>query len=186
MATLYTPLVRKVNRQRGVYGGKIQPVTGELFVADGTSIATTDIIHAIPMGENTRPVRLTLQFVPTSGTVTLTNAVFDIGVAPLESVNFKRPNGDEFAPLSTSATVLSADLTLDSDKMASDIEVAPPSALANYGPYVITITPTGAGAFSTSGGDGLLKLTVEFVGEQAVNGFVYEEYMNSKVNTVYP
>jgi hypothetical protein len=65
MATLETRMVKKNLRHRGLYSGKKQTVTGVLPLTAGQSIATTDIIHAVPLGENIRPTRVILEFTPT-------------------------------------------------------------------------------------------------------------------------
>lgn len=181
MANFDTNLFRKTNKQRGVYGGKIQSVTALLRVADGGAIGTSDLIRAVPMGENTRPVRITLHATPVSGTPVLTAATFNVGVTTYSATTFERPNGDEYPALATDADILSAAAAIDADLMFTDIEIARPVAdsVSKYGPYIITLTPTGA--FSVAGGDIDLGITVEFVGEQLADGFVYEEYVNQKV-----
>lgn len=183
MANFDTNLYRKMNRQRGVYGGKEQSVTGVLRVADGGSIATTDLIRAIPMGENTRPIRVTVSAVPVAGTPVLTNATFNVGVAPLSSVTMKRPNGDEFPPLTEDPDALAAAVALGDDEVITVTEVTRPVAdsVPNYGPYVVTATPAGAGAFSVAGGDVELHITVVFLGEQVADGFVYTTFVDQKV-----
>lgn len=182
MATLDTMIVRKKNLVRGVYCGKLQPVTGTLVVNDGDSIATTDLIRMIPMGENVRPVRLTLHARPISGTPVLTNGTFNIGVASIDTAAFVRPDDSEYPALTTDPDQLAAAVALDADFMKTTIEVGLPAATSvpNYGPYYITATPAGAGAFSVAGGAIELSLTVEFAGEEN-NDLLYTEYMNSKV-----
>lgn len=184
MANFDTNLYRKGINHRGLYGGKEQTVTGLLRVADGESIALTDLIRAVPLGENTRPVRIVLTSTPVSGTPVLTNATFNVGVSPKSATAYERPDGTEFAPVTEDADVLAAAVAIDADNMYADIEVPRPVAnsVSNYGPYTVTLTPAGVGAFSVAGGDVDLGVTVTFLGEQVSEGFVYTEYMGSDVN----
>lgn len=182
MATLNSRLVLKKNRHRGLYSGKEQSVTGSIIVSDGDSIATTDLIRLVPLGENVRPHRILLMSTPVAGTPVLTNPTFNIGVAALMTGNFARPNGDEFTPPTTSASVLSAGLVIPANDEIIDIDIPRPVAdsVSKYGPYVVTATPAGAGAFSVAGGDIELSLTVVYNGEVNLAS-VYDEFMNTKV-----
>lgn len=184
MATFETNLQRKRNKHRGVYGGKEQTVTGLLRVADGSSIALADVIHAVPLGENTRPIRIVLSATPVSGTPVLTNATFNVGVAPYQTGTFTRADGTEYDPITEDADVLAAGVVIDADNMYADIEVPRPVAnsVSKYAPYIVTLTPAAAGAFSVAGGDIDLGVTVTFLGEQDADGFIYTEYVNQKVN----
>lgn len=184
MATFDSVLVKKGINHRGLYGGKTQPVTGVLRVAAGGSIATTDLIRMVPLGENVRPTRLTLSSTTVSGTPVLTNGTFSVGVAPRYATATQRPDGTEFPPLTVSATALEASIAIDADGMATSVEVSRPVAdsVSRYGQYYVTLTPAGAGAFSVAGGDIDLALTVAFEGEQKADGFVYESYINQNVN----
>lgn len=185
MANHDSNLYRKGINHRGLYGGKEQTVTGLIRLTDGASIPTTgDLIRAVPLGENTRPVRIVLTATPVSGTPVLTNATFNIGVVSKSAETYERPDGTEFAPVSTDADVLAAGVAIDSDNMYADIEVPRPVAnsVSNYGPYVVTLTPAGAGAFSVADGDIDLGITVTFLGEQISEGFVYTTYMGTDVN----
>lgn len=183
MANFDTNLFRKKVRHRGVYGGKPQAVTGSLRVNAGAPIALADLIRAVPLGENVRPVRIILQATPVSGTPVLTNATFSVGVTPLHVGTFTRPDGTTYPAIPTSATALVTSMAIDADNMKQDIEIKRPVAdsVSGYAPYTVTLTPAGAGAFSVAGGNIDLHLTVEFIGEQKVDGFVYNEYVNSKV-----
>lgn len=183
MANFDTNLFRKKNRHRGLYGGKFQSVTGALRVTAGQSIALADLIRAVPMGENTRPLRVTLSAIVVSGTPVLTNPTFNVGVIPLATTAFVRPDGTSYPVMPTDADILSAAAVLDADRMFSDIEVPTPVAdgISKYAPYTITLTPAGAGAFSVAGGDIDLQVTVEFLGEQNTNTLVYDEFVNDKV-----
>jgi hypothetical protein len=183
MATLSTKTVLKLQRHRGLYSGKFQSVTGSYLCKAGTSIALTDVIRAVTLGNNIRPLRLTLSFVPTSGNPALTNATFNVGVEGATSSAFLDPKGNSFAVPATNASVLSAALAIDADNMATDVEVPAPVAasVSNYAPFYVTLTPAGAGAFSVAGGDGMLNLTVEFLGLEDRAEPVYTDYVNQKV-----
>lgn len=184
MANFDSNSVAKKNRNRGVYAGQLQSVTGVLRVTAGTSIATTDLIRAVPLGENVRPLRIILHWTPVSGTPVLTNAVFSVGISPMQTTNFTRPDGSVFAPPTASATAFVATTTVDAtDNMATTIEVKRPVAdsVSKYGPAYLTLTPI-TSAFSVAGGDGDLKVTVEFAGEMTGDALVYNQYMPTKVN----
>lgn len=181
MANFDTNLFRKNNKQRGVYGGKEQTVTGVLRIEDGGSIALTDLIRAVPMGEKTRPIRLAVSAFTASGTPVLTNGTVNAGVAPLSAVPYKRPDGTEYTPLAADEDALAAALVVALNEPEVTIAVTSPTALADFGPYVVTLTPAGVGAMSVAGGAIDLNVTVTFLGEQ-VTGFVYDEYVNQNVN----
>lgn len=184
MANLDSNLVAKKNRNRGVHQGQLMSVTGVYRVTAGTSVATSDLLRMVPVGENIRPVRIVLSWTPVSGTPVLTNAVFSVGIAPILTTNFTRPDGTVFAPPTASATAFVATTTVDAtDNMATTIEVKRPVAdsVSKYGPYYITLTPI-TSAFSVAGGDGDLKCTVEFAGENTGDAYVYSQYMPTKVN----
>ena len=181
MATLETRLIKKNLRHRGLYSGKFQTVTGVLPLADGASIATTDLIHAVPLGENIRPKRVVLEFVPTSGTPVLTNPTFDVGVKSISSTAYVDARNVSYPALATDADMLSADAVLDTDNMFTDIEVPRlvADSVSNYAPFYVTLTPSGVGAFSIAGGAGELKVTVEFEGREDT-ARIYDEYVNQK------
>lgn len=185
MANFDTSLTRKGIRHRGLYAGKEQTVTGVLRVTAGQSIATTDLIRAVPLGENVRPIRLALTATPVSGNPALTNPTFSPGVAPMLTANFQRPDGTVFPALTASATALASNLVIPAGLLIATISVNRPVAnnVPNYGPFFATLTPAGAGAFSVAGGDIDLALSVTFVGEEKSTGFVYTDYINQKVNT---
>lgn len=182
MAILESKEVKKLQRERGLYCGKPQSVTGEIYLVAGQSIATTDTIHALIMGQNTRPHRVVLNFVPTSGTPVLTNPTFAIGAKQLSTATFVDSRNISYPALTTSATAIVASMVLDADDMKQDIEVTRPVAdsVAGYAPYYLTITPAGAGAFSVAGGNGTLKIMVEFLGEEDPTS-IYNEFVNQKV-----
>ena len=184
MAILTSATYLKALRHRGPHAGKDFNVSGEIVVASGGSIALTDVIYIVRLGENQRPVRLRLKWTPLSGTPVLTNPAFDVGVIADTSATYTRFDGTTYPVIPTDADILSADLTLDADNMATDVEVPRPvlDAVSNYGPYIITLTPSGAGAFSVAGGSGQLSLQVATMGEEKPNALVYTDYINTKVS----
>jgi hypothetical protein len=189
MATIDSVAVLKKNRNRGITEGQVQTVSGRIRLGTGAtsaaaSVATTDLLRMIPLGENVRPLRVIVHALPIAGTPVLTNPTFSVGVASISASNLVRPDGTSFAPVTTSATALVASMVLDTDNMKQDIEIKRPVAdsVSNYGPYYVTLTPAGAGAFSVAGGDIDLYVTVEFIGERKDGGLVYTTYVNQNVN----
>lgn len=183
MATFDSDLIVKKLKHRGLYSGKEQTVTGSLVLAAGASVALADLIRMVPVGENVRPIRLILKSTPLSGTPVLTNATFTVGVAPYSATTYTRADGTTYAPLSADVDQLATAVAINADNMASVIEVARPVAdsVSKYGPYYVTLTPSGAGAFSVASGSVLLQLTVEFEGEVKDNALVYSSWINQKV-----
>lgn len=184
MANFDSNLVAKKNRNRGVHAGQLMSVTGVIRVTAGTSIATSDLIRAVPLGENVRPLRVILHWTPVSGTPVLTNAVFSVGVSPILSTNYARPDGTTYAPPTAGATAYVATMTVDStDNMATAVEIKRPVAdsVSKFGPAYLTLTPI-TSAFSVAGGDGDLKVTVEYAGESTGDAPVYSQFMATKVN----
>ena len=188
MANYDSNLFRKNVRNRGLYGGKPQAITGVIRVGTGAtaqaaSIATTDLLRFMKLGENVRPVRVIIEAIPVSGTPVLTNPIFSVGVQQPDASTFTRPDGTTYPAVTTSATALVASMTLDTDNMKQDIEIKRPAAdsVSNYAPYIVTLTPI-TSAFSVAGGDVDLMVTVEYLGEQKANGFVYSEYVSQNVN----
>lgn len=183
MATFDSDLVAKKLNHRGLHSGKEQTVTGSLVLAAGASIALADLIRMVPVGENVRPVRLILKSTPLSGTPVLTNATFNVGVAPVKATTHTRADGTAYAPLTADVDQLAAAVAINADNMASVIEVARPVAdsVSKYGPFYVTLTPAGAGAFSVASGSVLLQLTAEFEGEVKDNAQVYTSWINQKV-----
>lgn len=184
MATYDTSAVKKAIRHRGKKSGVIESVSGVLRVKAGASIATSDLIRFLRLGENTRISRVILNAVPVSGTPVLTNPTFSIGVVA-DGGTFTRGDTSTYAAPATLATAIVSSMVLDADNMKQDIEVKRPVAdsVGNYGPHYVTATPAGAGAFSVAGGDIDLILTVEFRGEvkEDDDRFVYTTYANTKV-----
>lgn len=183
MATRDSDLVVKKIKHRGLYVGKTQPVSGSIKLVAGSSVALADLLRMVPVGENVRPFRLTLQSTPLSGTPVLTNPTFTAGVAPYSASTLTRPDGTTYPPLTADVDQLATAIVIDADNMKSVVEVARPVAdsVSKYGPYYVTLTPSGAGAFSVASGDILLTLTVEFLGESKPDNLVYSEWMNLKV-----
>lgn len=178
MATFNSDLVAKKLRHRGEYSGKEQTVSARYRVADAGALGTGDVILMVPVGENVRPIRMTILSKPVSGTPVLTNPTFSIGVIPILAGNLTRADGEVFAPLATNATVFSASVTLATDGMTTVTELPPPSANVNYGPYYVTLTPTAA--FSVAGGAIDIILEVVFLGEQQEADAVYSTFNATK------
>lgn len=180
MATFNSDIVAKKIRHRGIYTGKEQTVTGSLYVKAGTSIATTDLINAVPLGENVRPIRILLQATTRSGTPVMTNPTFDVGVAPIGGT-FTRPDGTTYPALSADTDLLSPDLLIAANTIL-DVAIPRPVAdsVANYGPFHVTLTPSGVGAFSVAGGDLELQVSVVYLGEQHPDVNVYTSFAETK------
>lgn len=181
MAIFNSDLVVKKLNQRGLYVGKEQNVTGSIRFAAGSSVAVADLIRMVPLGENVRPVRITLQSTPLSGTPSLTNPVFNVGVASINTAPFVRADGTSYPALTTSANVLAGAVTLAGNTKTT-IEIPRPVAdsVANYGPFFVTLTPN-VSAFSVAGGDILLSAEVTFLGEIRPDALVYTEWNSRKV-----
>ena len=180
MATLYSQQIPKRLRHRGLYGGKEQSVSGTIRVVAGQSIATSDLLQMLILGENVRPEAILVGVKKVSGTPVLTNPSFSVGVTPLLTASVTRPDGTVYPPLTASATVLGASTALGADNLARFNEPAPPTANTEWGPYIVTLTPSGAGAFSVAGGD--IDLFVEIVcrGELTEADPIYSEFNSGK------
>lgn len=182
MATLNSRQVAKKNNHRGVYAGQEHDITAKIVVKAGGSIALTDLIKMVPLGENVRPSRLLLKATPISGTPVLTNPTFNVGVIATRTTPLTRPNGDAYPTLTTAASGLKAGMIIPANNEIAEFSVPRPVAnsVSKYGPFTVTLTPAGAGAFSVAGGDIELALTVVFETEQNVAS-VYDEFVNTKV-----
>ena len=180
MATLYSQQIPKRLRHRGLYEGKEQSVSGTIRVVAGQSIATTDLLQMLILGENVRPESVLVGVKKVSGTPVLTNPSFSVGVTPLLTASVTRPDGTVYPPLTASTTVLGTSTALGADNLARFNEPAPPTANTEWGPYIVTLTPSGAGAFSVAGGD--IDLFVEIVcrGELTEAAPVYSEFNSQK------
>lgn len=193
MATYDSNSILKKNKARGVYAGKEQTATAVIRIGTGAtsqaaSIATTDLLRYLPLGENVRPVRVIVTSTPVAGTPVLTNPTFSVGVAPYVPANgnttLTRPDGTAYAPLTASATALVASLVVPAANEITSVAVSRPVAdsVSKYGGFYVTLTPAGAGAFSVAGGDIDLAVTVEFAAELSSQGLVYTQYVNQNVN----
>jgi hypothetical protein len=184
MAIFTSGTVRKNLRHRGPHAGKDFTVSGNIIVPAAGSYALADTIRIVKLGENQRPVRLVLKWTPLSGTPVLTNPTFTAGVIADTATTFTRQDGTTYPVTPTSATALATGLTLNADNMNTIIEVSRPVAdsVPNYGPYIVTLTPSGAGAFSVAGGSGMLSLEVTTIGEENPATPVFTQYLNLKVN----
>lgn len=181
MANRDSNLYRKGLSHRGVYGGKEQTVTGVIRIKAGESIATSDLLRMVPLGENVRPINIALTATPVAGTPALTGFTFKAGVVPASTTPFKRPDGTEFPVLTADDDALVASLAIPAGLLIQSAAVLRPVAnsVPNYAPYVATLVPTAAA--SVAGGDIDLAMTVTFVGEQKADGLIYDQFMNGKV-----
>lgn len=193
MATLDSYAILKKNKARGLYHGKLQSVTGTIRLGTGAtaqaaSVATTDLMRFVTLGENVRPVRVIIASTPVSGTPVLTNPTFSVGVQAYTPANgtttLTRPDGTAYPAITTSATALVSSMVVPAANEITSVAVSRPAAdsVSNYSPYNVTLTPAGAGAFSVAGGDIDLTVTVEFFGEVKDNALVYTTYVNQNVN----
>lgn len=180
MATFYADQIPKRLRHRGVYEGREQSVSGSLRVSPGQSLATADLLQMLKLGENQRPVRLLISVTKLNGTPVLTNPSFSIGVTPDTAANVTRPDGTVYPPLVASTTVLGASTALGTDLTTQVIDVPPPTANTDWGPFIVTLTPSGAGAFSVSGGEIDIKLTAVILGERTEALPIYSEFNSAK------
>lgn len=178
MAIVTSDLIAKRLRHRGEYSGKEQSVSARVRVVEDGAYGTGDIFHMVPLGENARPIRITILSKPVSGTPVLTNPTFSIGVTPAQATTLTRPDGSTYPPLTADADLLAASVTMATDGMTQTIELPPPSALDNYGPYYVTLTPTAA--FSVADGAIDIILEVVFLGEQQEADAVYSEFNSQK------
>jgi hypothetical protein len=192
MANYDSNTVLKKNKQRGVQAGRLQSVTGTIRIGTGAtsqaaSIATSDLLRFLVLGENVRPIRVTIATTPVVGTPVLTNPVFSVGVAPFTpstgNTTLTRPDGTAYTAISTSATALVATLTVPAGNQIESVAVLRPVAdsVSKYGPYYVTLTPI-TSAFSVAGGDTDVTVTVEFIGEQNSQSETYTSYVNQNVN----
>ena len=185
MANFDTNLTRKLNRTRGNQSGREQSVTGILVVNPGDSIVTggADVIRAIPLGENSRPVRVILTATPISGTPVLVNPTFHVGVLPIVAgASYTDARNNVYPAITANTSIISPSVVLSTDNMKQDVEVARPvaDAVSNYAPFFLTMTPAGVGAFSVTGGSIELALTVVQLGDE-IQTSVYTTYIEQKV-----
>lgn len=179
MAIFNADQIAKRLRHRGVYEGREQSVSGSLRVSPGQSILTTDLIQFLRLGENVRPVRLLLSVKKLNGTPVLVNPTFSLGVTPDTAANVTRPDGTVYPPLVAATAVFQAGTALGADLTTQVIDVPPPTANTEWGPYIATATPT-AGTFSVTGGEIDLELTAIYLGERTEALAVYSEFNSGK------
>lgn len=179
MATYKSDLTAKLIRQRGLYDGKSQHLSGVYRLKVGTTLTTSDVLQMIPLGENVRPNRITLSYKEVSGTPVITGGSFSVGVAPLQATDFTRPDGVVFPPLSASATLYSAGADLGAATQVNVAVTVAPTTNTDWGPFYLTLTPTES--TSVAGGDIDIILTVEFLGEHQEALPIYTEFNSSKV-----
>ena len=179
MANFDSDLIVKNIRHRGLHSGKEQTVSAKRRLAAGGSIATSDLLRMVPLGENCRPVRITAMIKAVSGTPILTNPSFSIGITSIAATNTTRPDGTVYTPVTTSATRLGASTALSTDEMATYTEVDSVTNTTNWAPFYVTMTPS-AGAFSVAGGDIDIVLEVVYLGEQTTAPLVYDTFNNGK------
>lgn len=177
MATYKSDLTAKLIRQRGLYDGKIQPVSGSFRLSPGATLTTADIIQFVPQGENVRPTRIQVAVKEVSGTPTVTGSV-SVGVAPLQATDFTRPDGVAFPPLAASATLYSAAINLGTTVVTHLAPAIAPTTNTKWGPFYVTATPTTN--LSVSGGSVDIVVTVEFNGEHQEALPIYTEFNSQK------
>lgn len=174
MAIYRTDLTVKGIRHRSTHEGIVDSVTGRIRLKPGMSLTTSDVINAVPLGENVRPLRMILSYKEVSGTPVLTGGDFDIGVAPMTpGVNQKRPDGTEFPPLTAAATRYSSSADLGAASQVNVAVTAAPSDNTKWGAFFVTLTP--GEATSVAGGEIDINLTVEFAAEKEEAEAVYSD-----------
>ncbi len=181
MAVFSSDLVAKNIRHRGLYSGKEQTVSGRYRVAVGSSIALTDRIRMVPLGENVRPIRITVLLKSVGAAQSVpTNPTFSVGIDPYQATSVTRADGTTYAPVTLSAVRLGAATALTTDEMATFTEIDTVADIPNWGPFFVTLTPAGAGAFSVATADADLICEVVYLGEQSTATPVYSEFNASK------
>lgn len=182
MATRRSNIDYKGIKHRGVYGGREQSVTGVIKLRAGESLALTDLAHMIPMGENVRPIRMTLAATPVKGTPVLSGGVMDVGVVKFNDVPFKRPDGTEFPAIPEVANAF-GQLTLPTGQpllVTKEVNRPVAASVPNYAPYRVTLKANTA-PLAVTGGDVEIALTVVYVGEQIAEPYVYLDFLSQKV-----
>lgn len=181
MANIDSDLIPKKLTHRGLYSGKEQSLSGRVRFAAGASAALADTLRMVPLGEGVRPMRITVIAKSVSGTPVLTNPSFSVGIAPQSATNHTRPDGTVYTPVTASATRLGASTALTTDEMAQFTEI---DTVADFGtkwaPFYVTLTPSGAGAFSVAGGVCDIICEVVFLGEQQDADPIYTSFNSTK------
>lgn len=173
MSIYRSNLVLKKTRERGLYEGKPQVVSGRIFVPNGTVLTTADDFLFVPVGENLAIKELRLLVIGDTSTIAGSIGTFQIldrfGVAV--SVERKGPGGaaaTKFTSPATSAAALRAAGQLDG---YTETVLATPTKLTGPSNVGIRITTGGTIAADTE-----LFLDVEFYGEVGTKA----------VNALYP
>lgn len=167
MATYSSRQVQKKHSNRGNYSLSKQSVGGYFNLVSGVTYAqTTDNIRMVRMGENTRPTKITVYARRKDGTLALSTAAFNVGVAPLSATqaNFVRPTGQTFTPIVADAARF-GNVDLATDGQGNLIDLPAPRTTPDWAPYFITLTPSAVGGVVPTG-DHELIMEVEFVGEE--------------------
>lgn len=180
MATFNSDLINRNLRHRGTVAGREYTISGRLRVKSGASIATTDLIRMVPLGESQRPIRIVAWVKAVTGTPVLTNATFSFGISPVSASNLVRPDNTVYTPVTASATRLGAATALSTDEMVQLTEIDSVTDTENWAPFYVTMTPAGAGAFSVAGGDVDIVLEVVAQGEIQTADPVYTTFLNTK------
>lgn len=177
MATYNSDLTVKGIRHRTTHEGIVDSVTGRLRLNPGQTLATSDLLRMVPLGENVRPVRIILSYKEVSGTPVLAGGTFNVGVEPMLATNVKRADGTEFPPLTAAATKYGSASSLASASQVNLAVTAAPSDNTKWGPFWLTLVPTAA--TSVSGGSIDLNVTVEFGGEKQEAAQVYSTFLTN-------
>ncbi len=94
MATFSSNLVAKQTRHRGIYSGQQYDVTGRIILAEGTVLATNDILLFVPIGENQRINKVKSYIIGSLPTATAT-----IGYAQILGADGQPVQVDRLGPL---------------------------------------------------------------------------------------
>jgi hypothetical protein len=178
MATYSSNLIPKRIRHRGVYEGREQSLSGTYRLKVGTALTTADVLNMVVLGENSRPDRIIVSYKEVSGTPVITGGSVSVGVAPLNASTLTRADGTTYPPLTANATLYSAAADLGAGVLVHVSPTVAPSTNTDWGPFVITLTPTEA--TSVAGGEIDIVVTVEFRGELTEADPVYSEFNSGK------
>lgn len=177
MATFKSDLTAKLIRQRGLYDGKVQSVSGSLRLNPGTTITSADVIQAVPLGENVRPTRIQIAVKEVSGTPTVSGTL-TTGVAPQLAVDLVRPDGVAFPPLAAAATLYGTGVNVGTTAVTHLSPAIAPTTNTKWGPYFLTLTPSAN--LSVTGGSVDIVVTVEYNGEHQEANPIYSEFNSQK------
>lgn len=164
--TLYNSnLVSKKARNRGLYVGKDEGVTGRVFLKNGTVLTTSDDLLIVPVGENQAIHKISLLVLGDTSTIAGSIGTFQILDKAGNAVVVQRngPNGaaaSKYTSPATSAAALRSAGQLDG---YTETVLATPAKLAG---------PTNVGIRITTGGtiaaDTEVFVTVYFKGEASM------------------